>query len=335
MRKKSEQTGLIDSFGRKIDYIRISITDRCDFRCVYCMTEDMSFLPRAKILTLEEIALLCEIFVDLGISKIRLTGGEPLVRKNVIKLMNNIGKLTGLKELTITTNGSQLEKYSEKIKKAGVSRINISLDTLDEKKFKELTRTGDLKNVLRGIEAARLSNFSRIKINSVILKNRNSDEVLNLAQFAIKNDFDISFIEEMPLGAIVEHDRAEAFYPSDQIIKDLKKTLTLEKSDAKTNGPSRYLRVKGTKTKIGFISPHSNKFCSECNRIRLTSEGQLLLCLGQENSIDLKKLLRKKPTDKSIIKNAVINSIRNKPKEHFFELKEQPVILRFMSHTGG
>ena len=335
MRKKSEQTGLIDSFGRKIDYIRISITDRCDFRCVYCMTEDMSFLPRAKILTLEEIALLCEIFVDLGISKIRLTGGEPLVRKNVIELMNNIGKLTGLKELTITTNGSQLEKYSEKIKKAGVSRINISLDTLDEKKFKELTRTGDLKNVLRGIEAARLSNFSRIKINSVILKNRNSDEVLNLAQFAIKNDFDISFIEEMPLGAIVEHDRAEAFYPSDQIIKDLKKTLTLEKSDAKTNGPSRYLRVKGTKTKIGFISPHSNKFCSECNRIRLTSEGQLLLCLGQENSIDLKKLLRKKPTDKSIIKNAVINSIRNKPKEHFFELKEQPVILRFMSHTGG
>lgn len=335
MRKKSEQTGLIDSFGRKIDYIRISITDRCDFRCVYCMTEDMSFLPRAKILTLEEIALLCEIFVDLGISKIRLTGGEPLVRKNVIELMNNIGKLTGLKELTITTNGSQLEKYSEKIKKAGVSRINISLDTLDEKKFKELTRTGDLKNVLRGIEAARLSNFSRIKINSVILKNRNSDEVLNLAQFAIKNDFDISFIEEMPLGAIVEHDRAEAFYPSDQIIKDLKKTLTLEKSDAKTNGPSRYLRVKGTKTKIGFISPHSNKFCSECNRIRLTSEGQLLLCLGQENSIDLKKLLRKKPTDKSIIKNAIINSIRNKPKEHFFELKEQPVILRFMSHTGG
>ncbi len=335
MRKKSEQTGLIDSFGRKIDYIRISITDRCDFRCVYCMTEDMSFLPRAKILTLEEIALLCEIFVDLGISKIRLTGGEPLVRKNVIELMNNIGKLTGLKELTITTNGSQLEKYSEKIKKAGVSRINISLDTLDEKKFKELTRTGDLKNVLRGIEAARLSNFSRIKINSVILKNRNSDEVLNLAQFAIKNDFDISFIEEMPLGAIVEHDRAEAFYPSDQIIKDLKKTLTLEKSDAKTNGPSRYLRVKGTKTKIGFISPHSNKFCSECNRIRLTSEGQLLLCLGQENSIDLKKLLRKKPTDKSMIKNAVINSIRNKPKEHFFELKEQPVILRFMSHTGG
>lgn len=335
MRKKNEQTGLIDSFGRKIDYIRISITDRCDFRCVYCMTEDMSFLPRAKILTLEEIALLCEIFVDLGISKIRLTGGEPLVRKNVIELMNNIGKLTGLKELTITTNGSQLEKYSEKIKKAGVSRINISLDTLDEKKFKELTRTGDLKNVLRGIEAARLSNFSRIKINSVILKNRNSDEVLNLAQFAIKNDFDISFIEEMPLGAIVEHDRAEAFYPSDQIIKDLKKTLTLEKSDAKTNGPSRYLRVKGTKTKIGFISPHSNKFCSECNRIRLTSEGQLLLCLGQENSIDLKKLLRKKPTDKSIIKNAVINSIRNKPKEHFFELKEQPVILRFMSHTGG
>lgn len=335
MKNKSGQTGLIDSFGRTIDYIRISITDRCDFRCVYCMTEDMSFLPRAKILTLEEIALLCEIFVDLGIKKIRLTGGEPLVRKNVIELMNNIGKLAGLKELTITTNGSQLEKYSEKIKKAGVSRINISLDTLDEKKFKELTRTGDLRSVLRGIEAARQTNFKRIKINSVILKNRNSDEVLKLAQFAIRNDFDISFIEEMPLGAIVEHDRAEAFYSSDQIIKDLKKTLTLEKSDVKTNGPSRYLRVKGTKTKIGFISPHSNKFCSECNRIRLTAEGQLLLCLGQENSIDLKELLRRKPTDKSIIKDAVISSIKNKPKEHFFELKEQPVILRFMSHTGG
>lgn len=335
MEKVRTPDKLIDSYGRHIDYIRVSITDRCDFRCVYCMTEDMTFLPKSRILTLEEIVVLCEIFVDLGINKIRLTGGEPLVRKNVNSLIAQIGKLDGLKELTITTNGSQLERYAKQIRKSGVSRINISLDTLDNKKFTELTRTGSLSKVLRGIEAAKQANFDRIKINAVILKNRNANEVLKLAKFAIGNDLDIAFIEEMPLGAIVEHDRAEAFYPSNQIIEDLKKTFHLEETQLKTNGPSRYMVVKGTKTKIGFISPHSNKFCGNCNRIRLTAEGQLLLCLGQENSIDLKALLRANPNNKVIIKEAIINAVKNKPKEHFFELKEKPVILRFMSHTGG
>ncbi len=335
MRKLHTPNKLIDSFGRHIDYIRISITDRCDFRCVYCMTEDMTFLPRSKILSLEEIAILCEIFVDLGINKIRLTGGEPLVRKNVTRLIKQIGKLDGLKELAITTNGSQLEKYAQEIRRSGVSRINISLDTLNSKKFKELTRTGSLSKVLRGIETAKQAKFDRIKINAVILKNRNSDEVLKLAQFAIDNDLDIAFIEEMPLGAIVEHDRAEAFYPSNQIKKDLERILDLEETELKTNGPSKYMLVKGTNTKIGFISPHSNKFCGDCNRIRLTAEGQLLLCLGQENSIDLKGLLRANRDNKAIIKEAVISGLKNKPKEHFFELKEQPKILRFMSHTGG
>lgn len=335
MDTNAQQTGLVDSFGRTINYIRISITDRCDFRCVYCMTEDMTFLPKSKILTLEEIETLCGIFVELGIRKIRLTGGEPLVRNNVTKLIEGIGQLEELEELTITTNGSQLVRYADEIKKAGVSRVNISLDTLDEKKFRELTRTGSLSKVLKGIEAAKRAGFDRIKINSVILKNRNSDEVSNLAKFAIENEFDISFIEEMPLGTIIEHDRAEAFYSSDQIIKDLQKSFSLKSTKEKTNGPSRYMSVVGTNSKIGFISPHSNKFCSECNRIRLTAEGQLLLCLGQENSIDLKQLIRNKSNDREAIKTAIITSIKNKPKEHFFELQDKPVILRFMSHTGG
>ena len=335
MESKNGQPKLIDSFGRTINYIRISITDRCDFRCVYCMTEDMTFLPKSRILSLEEIEFLCRIFVKLGICKIRLTGGEPLVRKDVDQLIKNIGLLNGLEELTITTNGSQLVKYAEKIREAGVSRINISLDTLNEQKFKELTRTGSLSKVLEGIEAAKRAGFERIKINSVILKNRNSDEVLSLSEFAINNGFDISFIEEMPLGAIIEHSRAESFYPSGQIIKDLKKSLSLEDSEERTNGPSRYMSVVGTDSKIGFISPHSNKFCSDCNRIRLTAEGQLLLCLGQENSIDLKQLIRTSSNDEEKVKAAIIQSIKNKPEEHFFALEEKPVILRFMSHTGG
>ncbi len=335
METKDKQNGLIDSFGRRINYIRISITDRCDFRCVYCMTEDMTFLPKSRILTLEEIEFLCGIFVELGINKIRLTGGEPLVRNNIIQLIENIGQLKRLEELTITTNGSQLVKYADKIKKAGVSRVNISLDTLNEQRFKELTRTGNLSKVLKGIKAAKRAGFNKIKINSVILKNRNSDEVLSLSEFAIENGFDISFIEEMPLGTIIEHDRAEAFYPSDKIIRDLKKSLSLKSSEEKTNGPSRYMSVEGTNSKIGFISPHSNKFCSDCNRIRLTAEGQLLLCLGQENSLDLKQLIRDSSNDKEKIKAAIVQSIKNKPKEHFFELEEKPVILRFMSHTGG
>ena len=251
---------LVDKFGRTVDYVRISVTDRCDFRCVYCMDEVMEFLPRERILTLEELELVGKAFAELGVTKIRLTGGEPLVRKDVISLVQNLGKIQSLKELVITTNGSQLVKLAVPLKKAGVKRINISLDSLNPKKFKELTRTGELQQVLDGIHAAKAANFEKIKINAVILKNRNDDEVKALVDFSAENDLDISFIEEMPLGIIGEHDRAEAYYSSDAIKADLEKSYTLVPTSDTTAGPSKYFRVAETGARIGFISPHSHNF---------------------------------------------------------------------------
>ncbi|MBT6673799.1 MAG: GTP 3',8-cyclase MoaA, partial [Proteobacteria bacterium] len=283
---------LVDKFGRTVDYVRISVTDRCDFRCVYCMDEEMEFLPRDRILTLEELELVGTAFAELGVTKIRLTGGEPLVRKDVITLIENLGTIQSLKELVITTNGSQLVKLALPLKNAGVKRINISLDSLNPKKFKELTRTGELKQVLDGIKAAKAANFEKIKINAVILKNRNDDEVKALVDFSADNDLDISFIEEMPLGVIGEHDRAEAYYSSDNIKADLEKHYTLIPTPETTAGPSKYFRVAETGARIGFISPHSHNFCDDCNRVRLTAEGRLLLCLGQEHSVDLRAVLR-------------------------------------------
>ncbi|MBU2569584.1 MAG: GTP 3',8-cyclase MoaA [Gammaproteobacteria bacterium] len=335
MSSLSNTTQLIDRFGRIVDYVRISITDRCDFRCQYCMAEDMVFLPRAQILTLEEIHTIARAFTELGVKKIRVTGGEPLVRKGALQLLENLGRLSGLNELVLTTNGSQLAPMAQAIKSAGVKRLNISLDTLDAKKFKDITRTGDLHQVLRGIEAARIARFKRIKINAVILKNRNHEETTDLVQFAIDRDLDISFIEEMPLGVIGSHDRAEAYYSSDDIKADLERHFNLIASTEKTGGPSKYFQVAGTSTKVGFISPHSHNFCSTCNRVRLTVEGRLLLCLGNEHSVDLKKVIRANPGNLDALKNAIVEAMKIKPEKHEFNLNEQPVIFRHMNITGG
>lgn len=326
---------LIDRFGRKVDYLRISITDRCDFRCLYCMAEDMTFLPRAQVLTLEEIYTLAQAFAELGVKKIRVTGGEPLVRKGALELLQNIGGIESLNELVITTNGSQLETMAADLKEAGVKRINISLDTLDADKFKAITRTGDLHQVLKGIQAVKAAGFERIKINSVILKDRNHLEVSGLVQFAVDNGIDISFIEEMPLGIVNWHDRSEAYYSSDLIKADLARHFSLVATVEKTGGPSNYFNVVGSQTRVGFISPHSENFCSSCNRVRLTVEGQLLLCLGNEHSVDLKKVLRANPGNMAVLKQAIVDAMLIKPEKHEFNIHEQPVILRHMNMTGG
>ncbi len=326
---------LVDRFGRTVDYLRISITDRCDFRCLYCMAEEMTFLPRAQILTLEEIEFIASAFIELGVTKIRMTGGEPLIRRDVLGLFQSLGQIKSLDELVLTTNGSKLEEMAVSLKEAGVKRINISLDTLDAEKFKQITRTGDLKKVLKGIEAAKKSGFERIKINAVILKNRNHLEVCQLVQFAVDNEIDISFIEEMPLGVVDSHNREEVYYSSDDIKADLTQQFELLPMTDNTGGPSVYSNVAGTKTRVGFISPHSANFCATCNRVRLTAEGRLLLCLGNEHSVDLKKIIRANPGDKEKLKAEIINAMQIKPERHEFDLTEQPVILRYMNTTGG
>jgi GTP 3',8-cyclase len=331
----SNSPQLIDRFGRKVDYLRISITDRCDFRCVYCMSEEMKFLPRDQVLSLEEIYTIAQAFAELGVKKIRVTGGEPLVRRGALELLENIGGIASLNELVLTTNGSQLEEMALPLKNAGVKRINISLDTLDAAKFKAITRTGDLPQVLRGIDAANDAGFERIKINSVILRDKNHAEVVSLVQFAVDKGMDISFIEEMPLGLVSQHDRSASYYSSDCIKVDLAAKFTLVASTEKTGGPSVYYKVNGSHTRVGFISPHSANFCSTCNRVRLTAEGRLLLCLGNEHSVDLKAVIRANPGDMAVLKQAIIDAMLIKPEKHEFNIHEQPVILRHMSVTGG
>jgi cyclic pyranopterin phosphate synthase len=328
-------TRLIDRFNRHVTYVRISVTDRCDFRCVYCMSEDMTFLPRAEVLSLEELLLIARAFTELGVTKIRLTGGEPLVRRNVTWLAREIGHLPGLKELVLTTNGSQLERLAGELRAANVRRLNVSLDTLDPERFRRITRVGDLAKVLRGIEAARRAGFERLKINAVILKNRNHDEVVPLTRFAIERNMDVSFIEEMPLGVIGDHDRAEVYYSSDKVRSDLERAFTLLPTTETSGGPARYYRVAGSDTRVGFISPHSHNFCSSCNRVRLTTEGRLLLCLGQEHSADLRAVLRAAPGDLERLKATIVAAMAIKPKGHDFNLAQPPVILRHMNVTGG
>jgi cyclic pyranopterin phosphate synthase len=326
---------LIDQFGRVVDYIRLSITDRCDFRCVYCMAEEMTFLPRDEVLSLEECARLVNIFVSLGVSKVRITGGEPLVRKNALWLFDEIGKLEGLNELVLTTNGSQLEKKARDLKSAGVKRINISVDSLDPARFKKITRTGELDKVLRGIQAAKLAGFENIKLNTVLMHGVNNDEALSLVNFAIKEAIDISFIEEMPLGD-VNHIRESTFCSNTDTLKILQSEYQLIASTETTGGPARYWRVANTNTKIGFISPHSHNFCESCNRVRITCKGELYLCLGQEDKIDLMPLLREYPNDDQPIIDAILGSMAIKPKGHDFDLRRaEPAVIRFMSHTGG
>lgn len=331
---------LIDRFGRHVRYVRLSVTDRCDFRCVYCMAEDMTFLPRQHILTLEEIAQVGKAFASLGVEKIRLTGGEPLIRSNVLWLVEQLAHLPGLKELTLTTNGSQLGKMAVDLKKAGLNRINVSLDSLNPQRFHEITRTGELSKVLDGIEAARSAGFKRIKINSVILRNRNDDEILPLVEFARTHGLDLCFIEEMPLGNIDEHDRLSCYMPSDEVRGVIQTRYALTPSDQSTGGPARYYTLQeagneNSSIRIGFISPHSHNFCGDCNRVRVTAEGRLLLCLGNEHSVDLRAVLREFPDDMAKLQQTLRSAMEIKPERHYFDLNDTPQIVRFMNMTGG
>lgn len=295
----------------------------------------MTFLPRSEVLSLEECARLIKAFVRLGVNKVRITGGEPLVRKNALWLFEEIGKLEALNELVLTTNGSQLEKQAQNLKNAGVKRINISLDSLDSKRFKAITRTGALDKVLRGIQAAKQAKFENIKINTVLMRGTNDDEALSLVEFALQQAIDISFIEEMPLGD-VSHARNSTFVSNDDTLKLLKSKYTLIPSTQTTGGPARYWHMAGTKTRIGFISPHTHNFCESCNRVRITCKGELYLCLGQESKIDLMPLLRNHPNDDQPLTNAILNSMSIKPLGHDFDLhRAKPATIRFMSHTGG
>lgn len=326
---------LVDRFNRRVDYVRLSVTDRCDFRCVYCMAEDMTFVSRAEVLSLEEIHLVAAAFVSLGVSKIRLTGGEPLVRHGVMSLVDSIGQLDGLKDFTLTSNGSQLDKYAQPLRAAGMKRINISLDSLQADKFQRITRTGKLQQVLAGIDAAIAAGFDKIKLNAVILKGRNDDEIIDLVDFARAKKLDISFIEEMPLGLIDDHDRALSFCSSDEVRTLINQHYPLQATDEKTGGPSSYHVMADSDSRVGFISPHSHNFCHLCNRVRVTVEGRLLLCLGNEHSVDLRAILRRHPGQLEPVKEAIIKAMDLKPERHYFELDDEPQIVRFMNMTGG
>lgn len=326
---------LIDRFNRQVNYVRLSVTDRCDFRCVYCMAEEMTFLSKADVLSLEEIESIAKAFVELGVSKIRLTGGEPLVRHNVMSLINNIGKLPELDDFTITTNGSQLVKRAKQLREAGIKRINISIDSLQAERFSNITRTGKLDQVLVGIDSAIEAGFEKIKLNTVILNGRNEDEILDLVDFARQKNVDISFIEEMPLGLIDEHNRALSFCSSDTIRDTINQRYPLSANDETTGGPSQYYSMQDSPSRIGFISPHSHNFCHLCNRVRVTVEGRLLLCLGNEHSVDLKEVLRSYPDDMERLKATIVKAMDIKPEKHHFSLDDEPEIVRFMNMTGG
>jgi cyclic pyranopterin phosphate synthase len=327
--------GLVDGLGRKIDYVRLSVTDRCDFRCVYCMAEDMEFLPRAQILSLEEIVSLGRSLVNLGIRRIRLTGGEPLVRGGIVDLVRALASLPGLDEVTLTTNGSQLIKLAQPLKDAGLKRINISLDSLNAERFLRMTRRDMLARVLAGVDAAIAAGFERIKLNAVVMRGYNDDEIFDLLEYAQTRDIDISFIEEMPLGEIRSHDRKQAHFSSDEVKQYIEQRYQLLPSTETTGGPSRYYRVPGQAGRIGFISPYSHNFCSSCNRLRVTAEGRLLLCLGQENSLDLRSILRGYPGEPERLENQIRDAVSRKPAGHEFADQNAPQVVRFMNMTGG
>ncbi|HTN33792.1 MAG TPA: GTP 3',8-cyclase MoaA [Marinobacter sp.] len=325
---------LTDRFGRTVNYVRLSVTDRCDFRCVYCMAEDMTFLPRQQVLTLEEIARVARSFVSLGTEKIRLTGGEPLVRKDILELVREVGTY-GLRDFAMTTNGSQLSAMAEPLRKAGLHRLNISLDSLDPEKFRSITRTGNLSKVLEGIDAACEAGFRDIKLNVVVMKGRNDEEIPDLVEFARRKQVSISFIEEMPLGNISEHDRGLALCTSDEVRDVIGRFHELIPTTDDSGGPARYYRMPDSPIRVGFISPHSHNFCSTCNRVRVTVEGRLLLCLGNEHSVDLRRVLRANPTSDEKLQQAIIDSMDLKPERHHFSSNGDVQIIRFMNMTGG
>lgn len=328
---------LTDSFGRQVDYVRISVTDRCDFRCVYCMSEDMTFAPKQNVLSLEELHQIAQAFVQLGVSKIRLTGGEPLIRNNILSLIERLGHMPGLQQLALTTNGSQLQRMAGSLRSAGVGRLNISLDSLQPRKFRNLTRHGTLDQVVGGIDAALAAGFDQIRINAVILNGRNEDEALDLVEFAMQRNIDIAFIEEMPLGLIDEHNRALSFCSSEDL-RDMIGTryaLAPQGDPAGNAGPARYFTTDQADTQIGFISPHSHNFCHLCNRVRVTAEGRLLLCLGNEHSVDLRAVLRSPDSTQERLQQTIVDAMTLKPERHHFKLDGEPEIVRFMNTTGG
>jgi len=328
---------LIDRFQRRVDYVRLSVTDRCDFRCVYCMAEEMTFVPKPQVLTLEEHFQVAQAFTELGVSKIRLTGGEPLIRTDILSLVKRLGRLEGLDQLVLTTNGSQLQRMASDLRDCGVKRINISLDSLQHRRFRQLTRHGNLDQVLAGIETAIACGFERIKINAVVLKGRNEDEVLDLVDFAYRRGIDIAFIEEMPLGHIVEHDRALSFCSSGELREMIGQRYSMHAlgDPSGNDGPARYYSLPGSETRLGFISPHSNNFCHLCNRVRVTAEGRLLLCLGNEDSVDLRAILRRPDFSPDMLKTAIVQAMDIKPERHHFDNANEPQIVRFMNTTGG
>jgi len=328
---------LIDPFKRKISYVRVSVTDRCDFRCTYCMSEDMEFLPKKDVLSLEELDRLCNTFIDLGVKKLRITGGEPLVRKNIMQLFSNLGKKLGqgLEELTLTTNGSQLDRYAKDLFHNGVRRINVSLDSLEKNKFKKITRNGDLDKVINGIMVAKKAGL-KIKINTVALKGINDNEILNLVNWCGENKFSLTFIEVMPMGEIGEK-RSDQYMPLTEVKSLIQTKYSLTEDSLRTGGPARYVHCHETDQKIGFITPHTHNFCELCNRVRITCTGQMYMCLGQQDKADLKIPLRKSENDQ-LLKQVIYEAISRKPKGHDFviERKEnEQFVPRHMNVTGG
>jgi cyclic pyranopterin phosphate synthase len=328
---------MIDPFGRKITYLRVSVTDRCDFRCVYCMAEHMEFLPKAELLTLEELERLCGAFIAKGVERIRITGGEPLVRRDVMRLFERLGARLGdgLQELTLTTNGSQLAHYADDLARAGVRRVNVSLDTRDAEKFRAVTRGGDLAKVLAGIDAARDAGLA-IKINTVALRDINEDQIPDLMEWAHGRGFDFTLIETMPMGGI-DGGRVEHYLPLSLMRARLAQRYTLDESDHRTGGPARYVRVRETGGRLGFITPLTHNFCESCNRVRLTCTGTLYMCLGQEDAADFRPLLRAGASDEELHK-AIEAAIARKPKGHDFIIDrrhDRPALGRSMAMTGG
>jgi cyclic pyranopterin phosphate synthase len=330
---------MIDPFGRSISYLRVSVTDRCDFRCVYCMAEDMSFLPKSDVLTLEEIDRAASAFVRLGVKKLRLTGGEPLVRRNVMSLVRSLGrhlKTGALDELTLTTNGSQLARFAGELKEAGIRRVNVSLDTLDKDKFTAITRWGKLDQVLDGISAAQAAGLE-IKINAVALKGVNDGEFDRMISWCGERGYDLTFIEVMPMGEIGEGARLDQYLPLSLLRAKLKQNWTLDESDYRSGGPARYMTVRETGRRLGFITPLTHNFCESCNRVRLTCTGTLYMCLGQEDSADLRTPLRQSDGDQPLEK-VIREAIARKPKGHDFVIDRRQSAIsvpRHMSVTGG
>lgn len=338
MERNASSDGLVDPFGRSITYLRVSVTDRCDFRCVYCMSEDMSFLPRKELLTLEELDRVCSVFVGKGVRKLRITGGEPLVRKNIMWLFRALSRHLqsgALEELTLTTNGSQLARYADELRSVGVRRVNVSIDTLDPDKFRKITRWGELSKVLDGLDAAERAGL-KLKINAVALKGVNEDEIETLMRFAHDRGADLTLIETMPLGD-VDGDRTDQYLPLSIVRARLMDRWTLDESAYRTGGPARYVTVRETGGRVGFITPMTHNFCESCNRVRLTCTGTLYMCLGQEDAADLRGPLRASAKD-DLVSSAIDEAISRKPQGHDFVIdrrSRKPAVSRHMSVTGG